>query len=226
MEPEDKDKWQDEDGCPEDDNDGDGIEDGADECPNDPEVKNGFEDEDGCPDEATKKKLVVVKRDRIEITDKVYFAYDSDRILPKSYELLDNVGRVINEHTEIPSIFVEGHTDSDGNDNYNLTLSDRRARSVMRYLIERGQVDPTRLQSKGFGETQPIDSNKTEQGKQNNRRVAFRIVDKDGDAVDMTKKEFKAADDKAASDKAASDKAASDKAGDARMPAGDDDDED
>jgi outer membrane protein OmpA-like peptidoglycan-associated protein len=217
MEPEDKDKWQDDDGCPEDDNDGDGIEDGADECPNDPEVKNGFEDEDGCPDEATKKKLVVVKRDRIEITDKVYFAYDSDRILPKSYELLDNVARVINEHTEIPSIFVEGHTDSDGNDNYNLTLSDRRARSVMRYLIERGQVDPTRLQSKGFGETQPIDSNKTEQGKQNNRRVAFRIVDKDGEAGDMTKKEFKAGDDKAASDKAGDD---------ARMPVGDDDDED
>lgn len=198
MEPEDKDKWQDEDGCPEDDNDGDGIEDGKDECPNDPEVKNGFEDEDGCPDEATKKKMVVVKRDRIEITDKVYFAYDSDRILPKSYPLLDNVAEVVNEHTEIPSIFVEGHTDADGNDNYNLTLSDRRAKSVMRYLIERGKVDPTRLKAKGFGEANPIDSNKTEKGKQNNRRVEFRIVDKDGESKDMTKQEFKADGDKAA----------------------------
>ncbi len=196
MEPEDRDGWKDEDGCPEDDNDGDGIEDGADECPNDPEVINGFEDEDGCPDEATKKKLVVVKRDRIEITDKVYFAYDSDRILPKSYDLLDNVASVVNDHTEIPMIFVEGHTDSDGNDNYNLQLSDRRAKSVMRYLIERGKVDPTRLKAKGFGEANPIDSNATEQGKQNNRRVEFRIVDKDGESKDMSGEKFKAdADD-------------------------------
>jgi len=191
MEPEDRDGWQDQDGCPEDDNDGDGIEDGKDECPNDPEVMNGFEDEDGCPDEATKKKLVVVKRDRIEITDKVYFAYDSDRILPKSYELLDNVARVLNEHTEIPMIFIEGHTDSDGNDAYNLQLSDRRAKSVMRYLIERGSCDAARLKAKGFGEAQPIADNKSEQGKQDNRRVEFRIVSKDGEDGDMTKQQFK-----------------------------------
>jgi outer membrane protein OmpA-like peptidoglycan-associated protein len=193
MEPEDIDRWEDTDGCPEDDNDGDGIEDGKDECPNDGEVKNGFEDEDGCPDEATKKKLVVVKRDRIEITDKVYFAYDSDRILPKSYELLDNVAKVVNEHTEIPGIFIEGHTDSDGKDSYNLSLSDRRAKSVMKYLIDRGHVAADRLQAKGFGETQPIADNKTEAGKQANRRVEFRIVDKDGNAQgDMTQQDFKA----------------------------------
>jgi len=192
MEPEDMDRWQDEDGCPEDDNDGDGIEDGKDECPNDAEVKNGFEDEDGCPDEATKKKMVVVKRDRIEITDKVYFAYDSDRILPKSYDLLDNVAKVVNEHTEIPGIFIEGHTDSDGKDSYNLSLSDRRAKSVMKYLIDRGSVAADRLKAKGFGEAQPIADNKTEAGKQANRRVEFRIVDKDGNAEDMTKKGFKA----------------------------------
>ncbi len=194
MEPEDKDGWQDDDGCPEDDNDGDGIEDGADECPNDPEVKNGFEDEDGCPDEANKKKKVIVRRDRIEITDKVYFAYDSDRILPKSYELLDNVAKVVNEHTEIPMIFIEGHTDADGNDNYNLQLSDRRAKSVLRYLSETGQVDAARLKSKGFGESQPIADNTSEDGKQTNRRVEFRIVNKDGAAEDMTGKEQKAKD--------------------------------
>jgi outer membrane protein OmpA-like peptidoglycan-associated protein len=181
MEPEDKDRWQDDDGCPEDDNDGDGILDGADECPNDPEVKNGFEDEDGCPDEATKKKKVVVKRDRVEITDKVYFAYDSDRILPKSYGLLDDVAKVVNEHTEIPLIFIQGHTDSDGNDTYNLQLSDRRAKSVMKYLVETGQVDRARLKAKGFGESQPIADNSTEEGKQTNRRVEFLIADDDDD---------------------------------------------
>ena len=192
MEPEDMDRWQDEDGCPEDDNDGDGIEDGKDECPNDAEVKNGFEDEDGCPDEATRKKMVVVKRDRIEITDKVYFAYDSDRILPKSYELLDNVAKVVNEHTEIPGIFIEGHTDSDGKDSYNLRLSDRRAKSVMKYLLDRGSVAGDRLKAKGFGEAQPIADNKTEAGKQDNRRVEFRIVDKDGNVQDTSKQKPKA----------------------------------
>jgi outer membrane protein OmpA-like peptidoglycan-associated protein len=178
LDPEDMDRWQDTDGCPEDDNDGDGIKDDADECPNDAEVKNGFEDEDGCPDEANKKKLVVVKREKIEINDKIFFAYDSDRILPRSYDLLDNVAQVINEHTEIPAIFIEGHTDSDGSDSYNLDLSDRRAKSVRRYLIDKG-VDAGRLEAKGFGETKPIAPNDTEEGKAQNRRVEFRIVNID-----------------------------------------------
>lgn len=177
MDPEDIDRWQDSDGCPEDDNDGDGIDDAADECPNDPEVKNGFEDEDGCPDEATKKKLVVVKREKIEINDKIFFAFDSDRILPKSYDLLDQIAAVIKEHTEIPAIFIEGHTDSDGSDDYNLELSDRRAKSVRTYLIDIGGVATERLQAKGFGESTPIASNATEEGKAENRRVEFRIID-------------------------------------------------
>ncbi len=205
MEPEDRDRWEDDDGCPEDDNDGDGIDDGQDECPNDPEVKNGFEDEDGCPDEATKKKQVVVKRDRIEITDKVYFQFDSDRILPRSYGLLDDVARVVNEHTEIPMIFIEGHTDSDGNDDYNLALSDRRAKSVMRYLVDNGKVGADRLKAKGFGESKPIAENKTDAGKATNRRVEFRIVDKDGEARDMTEEKFKAAGDDASNAKDADD---------------------
>jgi outer membrane protein OmpA-like peptidoglycan-associated protein len=193
MEPEDRDRWQDDDGCPEADNDEDGILDGDDECPNDPEVKNGFEDEDGCPDEASRKKQVVVKRDRIEITDKVYFQFDSDRILPRSYELLDTVAQVINEHTEIPMIFIEGHTDSDGDESYNLSLSDRRAKSVLRYLMQSG-VAADRLKAQGFGENRPIADNDTEDGKATNRRVEFRIVDKDGDAKDMTKERFRSPD--------------------------------
>ena len=180
---EDIDRWQDQDGCPEDDNDGDGILDGEDECPNDAEVKNGFEDEDGCPDETDKKKLVVVKREAIEINDKIFFAYDSDRILPRSYELLDKVGAVINEHTEIPAIFVEGHSDGDGEDSYNLDLSDRRAKSVRAYLVDQG-VSPRRLQAQGFGEQKPIADNTSEDGKAQNRRVEFRIVELDGAGVD------------------------------------------
>lgn len=178
-EPEDRDRWQDADGCPEPDNDEDQILDPDDECPNDPEIYNDFEDEDGCPDsrpEDKKKVVVVVKREKIEIKEKVFFAYDSDRILPQSYGLLDDVAAVIEKHPEIPKILVEGHTDADGSDSYNLDLSDRRAKSVMRYLIGAG-VDAARLEAKGYGEGVPIASNETEEGKAKNRRVEFTIVD-------------------------------------------------
>ena len=170
--------------------------------------------------------MVIVKRDRIEITDKVYFAYDSDRILPKSYELLDNVAKVINEHTEIPVIFVEGHTDSDGNDAYNLQLSDRRAKSVMRYLTETGKVETERVRAKGFGETQPIAENTSEAGKAANRRVEFRIVDKDGEASDMTGQKFKAEGDGARDTAEQPTPATPSKAGKASPGAGDADEDD
>jgi outer membrane protein OmpA-like peptidoglycan-associated protein len=182
MQKEDNDRWQDADGCPDVDNDGDGILDDADNCPNDPETKNGFEDEDGCPDDR-EKKVIVVTREKIEINDRIYFAYDSDRILPRSYELLDNVAKVINGHTEIPAVFVEGHTDSDGKDTYNLELSDRRAKSVRAYLVQAG-VAANRLKAKGFGEASPIADNNTEAGKAENRRVEFRIVNLDDKVPD------------------------------------------
>ncbi len=123
-----------------------------------------------------------MKRGQIEILEKVYFAYDSDRILPKSYPLLDNVARVIKEHSEIDRIAVEGHTDSDGSDKYNLDLSDRRSKSVMMYLVEAG-VPENRLESHGYGESKPIASNATKVGKAKNRRVEFRII---GDAPTVT----------------------------------------
>ena len=177
-EPEDFDRWQDGDGCPDPDNDEDKILDADDECPNDPEVYNDFEDEDGCPDaaEGEKKIAVIVKRDRIEILEKVYFAVNSDRILPKSYELLDNVAQVLNDHQEIPSISVEGHTDSDGSNDYNLDLSQRRSESVRRYLIDK-DVEASRLSAKGFGEEEPIVANDSKENKAKNRRVEFRIVE-------------------------------------------------
>ena len=65
---------------------------------------------------------------------------------------------------------IEGYTDSVGTDAYNLKLSDRRAKSVFDYLTSRG-VDPARLKSKGFGEADPIASNETDEGRQQNRRV-------------------------------------------------------
>jgi outer membrane protein OmpA-like peptidoglycan-associated protein len=77
---------------------------------------------------------------------------------------------------DYPTLFVEisGHTDTDGKDDYNLKLSENRAKSVVDYLISKG-VDPKRLSYKGYGETRPIAPNNTAEGKSKNRRIEFRI---------------------------------------------------
>jgi outer membrane protein OmpA-like peptidoglycan-associated protein len=66
---------------------------------------------------------------------------------------------------------VEGHTDSDGADASNLTLSESRAKAVRTYLMENYKIDGARLEARGLGETKPIDTNDTPEGKANNRRV-------------------------------------------------------
>ena len=89
--------------------------------------------------------------------------------------LRDNIASVIIAHPELPMIRVEGHTDSVGSDVTNMNLSQKRAESVVSYLISKG-VKSDRLEASGFGETRPIDSNKTRAGRSNNRRVEFVIV--------------------------------------------------
>jgi outer membrane protein OmpA-like peptidoglycan-associated protein len=167
-EAEDVDEFEDEDGCPDPDNDGDGVLDADDQCPNEPETKNGQDDEDGCPD------LVRVVGDQIKILQKVYFATNKDKILEKSFPVLDEVASVILLKKEI-KVRVEGHTDNVGKDKKNMKLSQRRAESVKKYLVDKG-VAEDRLTAEGKGETMPIADNKTKEGKAENRRVEFHIV--------------------------------------------------
>ncbi len=166
---EDIDDFQDADGCPDRDNDGDGVEDGTDKCPLRAEIYNGFEDEDGCPDELPKE----VKRFSGVIRG-INFEVDSDRITVDSYPVLDEAVDVLQRYPSI-RIEVQGHTDSDGSEEYNLDLSERRARAVVEYLIRRG-VDPDRLTWIGYGESRPLVPNDTPEGKAVNRRVEFRIL--------------------------------------------------
>ncbi|MBN2799164.1 MAG: OmpA family protein [Deltaproteobacteria bacterium] len=173
---EDFDQWEDEDGCPEKDNDLDGIVDVLDACPNQRETFNGYEDEDGCPDEAPSR--VRIEKERIVIEDKIFFEVNKTVIQVVSYDLLNEIAAIIVEHPEIRRIRVEGHTDSDGNDAYNLSLSEGRAGAVVSFLISAG-VEADRLEPAGFGETRPIDTNDTEEGKSRNRRVEFMIVERD-----------------------------------------------
>jgi OOP family OmpA-OmpF porin len=88
---------------------------------------------------------------------------------------LDDVVQILQENPEL-AVRIEGHTDADGEDDYNLSLSDQRAKSVMAYLVEHG-VAAERLSAKGYGELRPVAPNDTEDGKAKNRRVDFMIVE-------------------------------------------------
>jgi outer membrane protein OmpA-like peptidoglycan-associated protein len=169
--PEDKDGFEDEDGCPDPDNDHDRIPDKDDKCPNEPETYNGYQDEDGCPD----RGRVVVTNTSIEILDVIYFEYDKAVILPKSFPILDAVAATLQGNPSLQLVEIQGHTDERGDDAYNLDLSDRRAKAVMKYLVDKG-VDEKRLTAQGYGETQPLDRRHNEAAWAKNRRVAFLIL--------------------------------------------------
>jgi len=118
---------------------------------------------------------VKVSEQAIIILDKVYFETDKDIIKPESYALLDQVAAIFKSHPEIKKVEISGHTDSQGSDAHNLDLSDRRAKSVMVYLVNKG-VEAHRMDAKGYGETKPIATNATAAGRAQNRRVEFNIL--------------------------------------------------
>jgi OmpA-OmpF porin, OOP family len=206
-EPEDFDGYLDTDGCPEPDNDLDGILDAADRCPLEAEDFDGFEDEDGCPDPDNDKDGLLDVDDRcpnepgpadnegcprvyedvevttthIRIMQKVHFKTNKADIRPDSFHLLDTVAMVLRDFPTI-KVEVQGHTDSVGNDAYNMRLSQARAESVREYLIQRG-VDPGRMVARGYGETRPIESNRTKKGRAENRRVEFVRTDEEATAA-------------------------------------------
>lgn len=172
--PEDKDGDRDDNGCPEEmaDRDGDGFADAVDKRPDEAESKNDYLDDDGCPDEKPGK--VRITHEQIEITEKIQFEVAKSRILPVSYGILNQVAQVMRDYPAI-SIRIEGHTDSDGSDTYNQKLSQQRATAVLDYLVGQS-LDRSRMVAIGLGETQPIDTNRTADGRSSNRRVEFHIT--------------------------------------------------
>ncbi|MBC7524184.1 MAG: OmpA family protein [Flavobacterium sp.] len=179
-------------GCP--DTDGDGITDKDDKCP----TVKGPKENAGCPwpdrdgdsvldkdDKCPDVKGTVANNGCPEVTDEVMkrlndyaktILFDSGKasFQKQTYPVLEAMVAILKEYPN-STFSLEGHTDSDGKDAANQTLSENRAGAVKDYLIANG-ISSSRLSSKGFGESMPIDSNKTKAGKANNRRVEVKLI--------------------------------------------------
>nr|WP_010132991.1 OmpA family protein [Microbulbifer agarilyticus] len=138
------------------DDDGDGVLNQKDRCPN--TLPGAQVDEFGC-----------VIADQTITLENIQFEFNSATLTARARTSL---GAVVQSLRSQPNSLIEvaGHTDSRGNDDYNLRLSAQRAESVRRYLVSQG-VNATRISARGFGETQPVASNATESGRAQNRRV-------------------------------------------------------
>jgi outer membrane protein OmpA-like peptidoglycan-associated protein len=145
------------------DRDNDGVPDASDRCP---DVK-GPMDNWGCP----KYEKLVVGPNKLELKEKLYFAFDQDTLEAASFPVMDEVVKALQENKGF-RVQVDGHTDSTGPDAHNQSLSERRAGTVVEYLVQHG-ISRDRLSSKGFAASEPLDTNKTVEGRENNRRVEF-----------------------------------------------------
>lgn len=160
------------------DEDGDGVSNFFDKCPGTP--AGAKVDGSGCPlpvpepPKVIEKVTVTEEDNRIvrEAVKNLEFATGKSDIKPHSYETLNRVADLLIKRGF--SLKLAGHTDNVGSDDKNMILSKARAESVKAYLVGRG-ANPSRIEATGYGETQPIASNKTAQGRQTNRRVEFTI---------------------------------------------------
>jgi outer membrane protein OmpA-like peptidoglycan-associated protein len=173
------DGFQDEDGCPDLDNDKDGVPDSVDKCPNEPETINGKDDDDGCPDEGAPE--VHIGKDELETLRPVFFETDHARVRHAFYNILGQVALTLKAHPEIGRCAVEGHTDDTGPEDWNQRLSLKRAQAVVEFLVGKG-VDRSRLTPIGHAQKLPWAPNDTEEGRAKNRRVIFHIEGVDAEA--------------------------------------------
>ena len=105
------------------------------------------------------------------IANGIRFDVNKATIKPESMGIINSIYDLLSEHAEV-KFSIEGHTDSDGDNDFNQKLSEDRAEAVLKQLVSMG-IKNERLTSKGYGETKPIDNNKSAEGKANNRRVEF-----------------------------------------------------
>jgi outer membrane protein OmpA-like peptidoglycan-associated protein len=152
-------------GCPWPDTDGDKVLDKDDKCP----TVAGTVANNGCPEvsDDTMKKLN-------DYGKTILFNSGKSSFQKQTIPVLQAITAILKEYPTA-KFSLEGHTDNTGSDALNQTLSEERAAAVKNFLVENG-IDASRLSSKGFGESMPVDSNKTAKGKANNRRVEVKLV--------------------------------------------------
>lgn len=141
------------------DSDGDGVPDDRDKCPGTPQ--GALVDDDGCAQELTRE---------IKETLYVEFEHDKTEVRESFYPELQNLATVLRQYPT-SRILLEGHTDSTGPSSYNQKLSKSRADAVMKVLIDHFGISTDRIRTTGMGESQPIASNETDDGRAQNRRV-------------------------------------------------------
>jgi len=146
------------------DTDGDGINDVEDDCP----TLAGIKANNGCPEIKPEVKQLFQKA-----LQGIQFTTGRAAIKAVSFPILDAIVKVMNENPSY-KLIIGGHTDDVGSDATNLTLSKNRADAVANYLITKG-ITPLRISSTGYGETVPIDDNKTAAGRTRNRRVELKV---------------------------------------------------
>jgi OOP family OmpA-OmpF porin len=165
----------DEKGCPLD-SDRDGVYDGLDKCPG--TNARTKVDKDGCPVKVSEAAYEFFNTGLFSTSDIVFDVGRAD-LKPESKDLLDRIGKVLSEWPEA-EIEIGGHTDSSGSESSNQTLSEGRAAAVRDYLLKNfPKLDPALLKSAGYGESRPAASNDTEEGRKENRRVEFRILNQE-----------------------------------------------
>jgi OOP family OmpA-OmpF porin len=146
------------------DSDGDGVPDSLDQCPNTPpDIKV---DRVGCP---------VAIPEKVSITLLVEFDFDKAAVKPQYHSDIEKVANFLQAYPKTTGV-LEGHTDSIGSEEYNMNLSQRRAESVKTYIVEKFNIDASRLSTIGHGESKPVASNETDAGREKNRRVIANIV--------------------------------------------------
>ena len=162
-------------GCPSD-SDADGVYDGLDQCPGTP--ANLKVDDKGCPIVSVERETELLDTGMIRLRD-VRFESAKARILPDAYPLLDEVGVILSRWPQL-RIEIGGHTDSRGSDRKNQALSEARAASVKTYLVERFPgIAAGQITTRGYGESKPVSPNRTAQEMAKNRRVEFKVMNRD-----------------------------------------------
>lgn len=162
-------------GCPAD-SDGDGVCDGLDQCAATP--AGAKVDATGCPVVVSQREVEFLDTGLLRL-DSVRFASGKATILPESAPVLDEVGRIL---ANWPALQVEigGHTDSRGEAGFNQTLSEKRSQAVLDYLLGKyPSLQAGQYSVKGYGEAQPVADNRTEAGKAQNRRVEFKVQNRE-----------------------------------------------